>query len=121
MRQLEKRSEEIEKLLDEKRVLSREDRRNIVSTLKNVRQELKSNIPYLQKLFAEQMDKTVTEAKGEFETYLQNKMNSIALAAISEQMKQEEISLNRNMIPELEVQEGGEEAGEMEAGMHMDM
>ena len=94
VRQLEKRSEEIEKLLDEKRVLSREDRRNIVSTLKNVRQELKSNIPYLQKLFAEQMDKTVTEAKGEFETYLQNKMNSIALAAISEQMKQEEISLN---------------------------
>ena len=121
VRQLEKRSEEIEKLLDEKRVLSREDRRNIVSTLKNVRQELKSNIPYLQKLFAEQMDKTVTEAKGEFETYLQNKMNSIALAAISEQMKQEEISLNRNMIPELEVQEGGEEAGEMEAGMHMNM
>lgn len=121
VRQLEKRSEEIEKLLDEKRVLSREDRRNIVSTLKNVRQELKSNIPYLQKLFAEQMDKTVTEAKGEFETYLQNKMNSIAFAAISEQMKQEEISLNRNMIPELEVQEGGEEAGEMEAGMHMDM
>ena len=52
VRQLEKRSEEIEKLLDEKRVLSREDRRNIVSTLKNVRQELKSNIPYLQKLFA---------------------------------------------------------------------
>ena len=51
VRQLEKRSEEIEKLLDEKRVLSREDRRNIVSTLKNVRQELKSNIPYLQKLF----------------------------------------------------------------------
>ena len=48
-------------------------------------------------------------------------MNSIALAAISEQMKQEEISLNRNMIPELEVQEGGEAAGEMEAGMHMDM
>lgn len=89
--------------------------------MKNVRQELKSNIPYLQKLFAEQMDKTVTEAKGEFETYLQNKMNSIALAAISEQMKQEEISLNRNMIPELEVQEGGEEAGEMEAGMQMNM
>ena len=111
VRQLEKRSEEIEKLLDEKRVLSREDRRNIVSTLKNVRQELKSNIPYLQKLFAEQMDKTVTEAKGEFETYLQNKMNSIALAAISEQMKQEEISLNRNMIPELEVQEAGKRQG----------
>ena len=39
----------------------------------------------------------------------------------SEQMKQEEISLNRNMIPELEVQEGGEEVEEMEEGMHMDM
>ncbi|EKC69761.1 hypothetical protein OBE_04248 [human gut metagenome] len=83
----------------------------MVSTLKNVRQELKSNIPYLQKLFAEQMDKTVTEAKGEFETYLQNKMNSIALAAISEQMKQEEISLNRNMIPEWKYRRAGKRQG----------
>ena len=118
---MEKRSEEIEKLLDEKRVLSKEDRRNIVSALKSVWQELKSNIPYLQKLFAEQMDKIVTETKGKFETYLQNKMNSSALTAISEQMKQEKISLNRNMIPELEIQEGGEEAEEMEERMHMDM
>ncbi|WP_337934964.1 hypothetical protein [Jutongia sp.] len=41
VRQLERRSEEIEKLLDEKRVLSREDRRNIISTLKNVRMKKK--------------------------------------------------------------------------------
>lgn len=126
MQELEKRSEEIEKLLKEKRVLSREDRDNILWALKSVRQELKSNLPYLQTMYSEQMDKTLTEAKGEFEACLQNKMNSIALAVISEQMKKEEIQLNRNMIPELEMQECAEEtkqdeAEEMNDGMQMNL
>lgn len=126
MQELEKRSEEIEKLLKEKRVLSREDRDNILWALKSVRQELKSNLPYLQTMYSEQMDKTLTEAKGEFEACLQNKMNSIALAVISEQMKKEEIQLNRNMIPELEMQEYAEEtkqdeAEEMNDGMQMNL
>lgn len=126
IQELEKRSEEIEKLLKEKRVLSREDRDNILWALKSVRQELKSNLPYLQTMYSEQMDKTLTEAKGEFEACLQNKMNSIALAVISEQMKKEEIQLNRNMIPELEMQECAEEtkqdeAEEMNDGMQMNL
>lgn len=70
--------------MSEKRVLSKEDRSNIVSAFKSVKQTLSSDIPYLQELFSEQMDKTVTEAKGEFETYLQNKMSSLALAAMSD-------------------------------------
>lgn len=126
MQELEKRSGEIEKLLKEKRVLSREDRDNILWALKSVRQELKSNLPFLQSMYSEQMDKTLTEAKGEFEACLQNKMNSIALAVISEQMKKEEIQLNRNMIPELEMQECAEEtkqdeAEEMNDGMQMNL
>lgn len=126
MQELEKRSGEIEKLLKEKRVLSREDRDNILWALKSVRQELKSNLPFLQSMYSEQMDKTLTEAKGEFEAYLQDKMNSIALAAVSEQMKKEAIQLNRNMIPELEMQEcAGEtkqdEAEEMNDGMQMNL
>ena len=96
--ELESRCEEIEKLLNEKRVLSKEDRSSIVSALKNVRKELRTNIPYLQEIFSEQMDKTVTEAKGEFEAYLQNKMNSIALAAMSEHIKLKEMQRNRDMI-----------------------
>lgn len=125
VQELEKRSEEIEKLLKEKRVLSREDRDNILWALKSVGQELKSNLPYLQTKYSEQIDKTLTEAKGEFEAYLQNKMNSIALAVISEQNK-EEVQLNRNMIPELEMQECAEEtkqdeAEEMNDGMQMNL
>ena len=96
--ELESHCEEIEKLLNEKRVLSKEDRSSIVSALKNVRKELRTIIPYLQEIFSEQMDKTVTEAKGEFEAYLQNKMNSIALAAMSEHIKLKEMQRNRDMI-----------------------
>lgn len=123
--ELERRCEEIEKLLNEKRVLSKEDRNSIVSALKNVRQELKNNIPYMQEIIAEQMDKTITEAKGEFEAYLQNKMNSIALAAISDQMKREEVQLSRDMIPGLDGHESRNaiqpDDQEMNAGMQLHM
>lgn len=123
LRKLERRSMEIEKLLSEKRVLSKEDRSNIVSALKSVKQTLSSDIPYLQELFSEQMDKTVTEAKGEFETYLQNKMSSLALAAMSDQMIKKEWEESRNMIPE--ITEGRQEAEEtmdgLDNGMQMNM
>lgn len=71
-------------------------------------------------MFMEQMDKTVAEAKGEFESYLQNKMNSIALAAMTEQAAKCEMDQNRNMIPELsEMEQQAEE--EQETGMQMNM
>lgn len=37
--------------------------------------------------FDEKMDKTVMEAKGEIESFCQNKINSIASAALVEQVK----------------------------------
>lgn len=124
LRDLESGSAEIENLLSEKRVLSREDRSRILDTLKHARHVLDTNIPYLQEMFTEQMNKTVTEAKGELESYLQNKMNSIALAVISENTKREEVMLNKNMIPGLEDHENSEEAQnqneeEMKEGMQI--
>ncbi len=67
-RKLVKEAAEVKKLLDEKRVLSKSDREWIVNVLKDAGQRLSSDIPFLNDLFLEQMDKTVAEAKGEFES-----------------------------------------------------
>lgn len=40
------------------------------------------NTEFVYQQFNEQMDKTVMEAKGEVEAFCQNKMNSIAQAAL---------------------------------------
>ena len=44
-----------------------------------------SNLDFVAKSFTEQIDKTVMEAKGEIEAFYQNKISSIAHAAIMEQ------------------------------------
>ena len=67
-RKLVKEAAEVKKLLDEKRVLSKSDREWIVNVLKGVGRRLSNDIPFLNDLFLEQMDKTVAEAKGEFES-----------------------------------------------------
>ena len=49
---------------------------------------LKSNIPFLAEQFSEQMDKTVTEAKGEVEGYVSNLVRRIGLETIKHQAPQ---------------------------------
>lgn len=49
---------------------------------------LKSNTPYLAEQFQEQMDKTVTEAKGEIEGYVSDMVKRIGLESIRKQAPQ---------------------------------
>ena len=44
--------------------------------------DIVSNIGFIADKFNEQMDKTVMEAKGEIESFCQNKINAIASAAL---------------------------------------
>ena len=44
--------------------------------------QISTNTEFVYKQFNEQMDKTVMEAKGEVEAFCQNKINSIAIAAM---------------------------------------
>ena len=125
-RKLNQQAAEVKKLLDEKRVLSKGDREWIVDVLKSAGRKLSSDLPFLNELFQEQMDKTVTEAKGEFESYLQNKMNSIALEALAGRIAEDGIRPSVNMIPsaeeaEQQVQDGLSDADEQEGGMQMNM
>ncbi len=124
-RKLVKDAAEVKKLLDEKRVLSKSDREWIVNVLKGADQRLSSDIPFLNDLFLEQMDKTVTEVKGEFESYVQNKTNSIALEVLAGRIADDGIRPTVNMISGAEeveqVQDGLLDADEQGDGMQMNM
>lgn len=96
-----------------------------MDVLKSAGRRLSNDISFLNDLFLEQMDKTVTGAKGEFESYVQNKMNSIALEALAGRISNDEIHPAVNMIPGAEeveqVQDGLLDTDEQVEGMQMNM
>lgn len=60
----------------------------LTQELKVIRNWLKSNVPYLAERFDDQMDKSVTEAKGEIEAYVSSMVHKIGLEAIKKQAPQ---------------------------------
>jgi ElaB/YqjD/DUF883 family membrane-anchored ribosome-binding protein len=81
---LKKLTEDTEDILSNKKSLNKGDREVIVNQIKSLRQEVKSNIPFMMSMFNEQMDKTVQEAKGEIEAFTQNKINTLGLKKLEE-------------------------------------
>jgi hypothetical protein len=75
-----------EALFESKKPLNRAEKDELLSMLKSLSTEVNSNIPFVRDSFAEQMDKTVTEAKANFEGFVQNRMGAIANAAIAQNM-----------------------------------
>lgn len=93
MEQVRDQINEIQKSLDDKRSLGVKDRKEIISKLQQVKYNIGSNLDFCVEQFDEQMEKSTMEAKGEIEAFYQNKINSIAQAALVE---------NREKIVELE-------------------
>ena len=60
-------------------------RRGKLKKLEHLEMQVGSNSEFIYKQFNRQMEKTVMEAKGEIESFCQNKINSIAQAALVEQ------------------------------------
>jgi hypothetical protein len=73
-------------LFENKKPLSKSEKEQLLSRLARLSQEVRSNIPFVRDMFAEQMDKTVTEAKSNFEGFVQNRMSAIANAAIAQNL-----------------------------------
>jgi hypothetical protein len=71
-------------LFNSKKPLTKTEKDEILSALQSLSMEIKSNIPYVRDLFVEQMDKTVMEAKGNIEGFIQNRMAVIANEAIAQ-------------------------------------
>lgn len=76
--------EEYVQSLLEKKSLGKTDKENLLKELSVLKGRLFSNQEFVYKQFNEQMDKTVKEAKGEIEAFVQNKLNAIASQAIAE-------------------------------------
>lgn len=68
----------------EKKSIGKGDKEQILKKLEHLAMQIGVNTEFVYQQFNEQMDKTVMEAKGEVEAFCQNKMNSIAQAALVE-------------------------------------
>ena len=73
-----------EELFGSKKQLNKADKDELLSVLYRLSREVKANIPYMRDAFADQMDKTLTEAKSNFEGFVQRRMNALANSAITD-------------------------------------
>ena len=80
-------TEQAEALLSEKKPPTKADKETILKGIKALRQEIESNVPFIQSSFNEQMDKTVLEAKGEFEGFVMHKVISTGLEGLQKEFK----------------------------------
>ncbi len=84
MEQVQEEIDAVQKSLDDKKNLGVKDRKEMISKLQQVKYNIGSNLDFCVEQFDEQMEKTTLEAKGEIEAFCQNKINSIAQAALAE-------------------------------------
>lgn len=83
-RELDSKTKAVAELLENKKTLSKADREFIVAALQDASFSLSQKMPFISELFEEQMDRTLMEAKAEFESFIQSKMNRLALSALAE-------------------------------------
>lgn len=69
------------KMLKEKPSIGKGDRDFILSAINSLMQEITSNVPFVNQQFNESVEKTVSQAKTEIETFLTNRFVSLGLDA----------------------------------------
>ena len=84
MEQVQNQINQIQESINNKKNLGVKDRKEIISQLQQVKYNIGCNLDFCVEQFDEQMDKSTMEAKGEIEAFCQNKINSIAQAALVE-------------------------------------
>lgn len=89
---LDKTNEETRNLINmvmakfhEKKAFTKKEQEEILSTLNHIAMNIGCNADFHLSQFQEQMDKTVTEAKGEVEAFVQNKMLALAQMTVVEE------------------------------------
>ena len=69
-----------------KKYIGLKDRDEILKQLDLLQMQIVSNIPFLKKEFTAQMDKTVVEAKNDFEAFIDIKLKSVGLLKFKEEV-----------------------------------
>lgn len=78
---------EVVKKFNEKKAFNKADKEEIMGMLNRLSQNLGSNMEFIQDCCQEQVNKTVVEAKGEIESYIMNRVNTLGLKALQEESK----------------------------------
>lgn len=76
--------QDVADLFTQKKSLTKSDKEAVMSKLSKLSMDIGCNLDFIADQFNEQMDKTVMEAKGEIESFCQNKINAIASATLVE-------------------------------------
>lgn len=77
----------VSNLFEAKKPLNKGDRENIMSLLNQLQMSVGCNQEFIFTQFNRQMDKTVNEAKGEIEAFMQNKVNALGLDSLGKGFK----------------------------------
>lgn len=83
--ELKKTLELTKALFSEKKPLTKAQKDEILNALTATEMNLNANLPFIYKQFNHQMDKTVLEAKGEVEGFIQNKLTDLAMKGLKEE------------------------------------
>ena len=75
---------QLQTIFAEKRPLKAKEKTEILSALAALSNTINSHNIFTLSQFDEAMEKIATEAKGEVDAFIQNKMNSLALASMKE-------------------------------------
>lgn len=97
MTQIDQSIVQAEELL-QKKSLTKKDREDLRALLQSTKQNLTKNIPFIQKQFNKQIDKTVTEAKADLEAHQLAYMQELAKIGLLAQQE--------GKLPESEGQDG---------------
>lgn len=76
----------IEEILNKKGAINKKEKERIIGAIYEITRIMNDHIPFTQKQFNKAMDKTVMEAKGEVEAFVMNKITSLGLEAMKEQL-----------------------------------
>lgn len=83
----------MKELFDTKKTFNKADKEKILNLLNRAKMDIGCNAEYVLDSFGEQMEKTVKEARGEIEAFMQSKMNSIAMAAINDSINEDKMAI----------------------------
>ena len=87
---------DVAEMFEQKKNLTKADKDSILRKLSKLSQNIGCNMDFIADQFNKQMDQTVMEAKGEIEAFCQNKISSIANAALVE--RKEELAQLENPV-----------------------
>ena len=73
-----------EALFASKKPLTKAEKEELLSIFGRLSMAVSSNIPFVRDSFVEQMDRVVTESKGNIEGFFQSKMESLANATVAD-------------------------------------